>query len=106
MRAADGKLPFTSKDKLQDSQGSFVQRRGLAPCLGRPCVFETNVVLLSMAINYTRERARDTLDLEELNLQILGDNKAHYLSCPPSSVVDGKPDTAFRSLMSTSIASL
>ncbi len=47
MRTADGKLPFTSLDKLEDSEGSFAQRRGLAPYLGRPCVFGTNVALLS-----------------------------------------------------------
>ena len=27
MRMADGKLPFTSLDKLEDSEGSFAQRR-------------------------------------------------------------------------------
>ncbi|KAF8506627.1 hypothetical protein F5888DRAFT_1603010 [Russula emetica] len=100
MRTADGKLPFTSLDKLEDSEGSFVQRRGLAPCLGRPCVFETNVVLLPAAIRHSCERAQDMLDLEEQNLRILGDNKVHYLSYPPSLAVDGKPDTAFRSLLS------
>jgi hypothetical protein len=38
--------------------------------------------------------------LEEQNLRILGDDKMHYLSYPPSLAVDGKPDTAFRSLLS------
>lgn len=40
------------------------------------------------------------LDLEEQNLRILEDEKMHYLSYPPSLAVDGKPDTAFRSLLS------
>ena len=99
MRTADGKLPFTSLDKLGDSEGSFFRRRGLAPCVGRPCVFETNVALLPTAISHSCERAQDMLDLEEHNLRILGDNKMHYLSFPPSLAVDGKPDTAFRSLL-------
>jgi hypothetical protein len=106
MRAADGKLPFTSLDKLEDSEGSFVQRRGLAPCLGRPCVFETNIALLPTVIEHSCESAQDMLDLEEQNLRILGDNKMHYLSYPPPLAVDGKPDTAFRSLLSIFIVSL
>jgi hypothetical protein len=103
MRVADGKLPFTSLDKLGYAEGSFLQHRGLAPCLGRPCVFETNVALLPTAIRHSCERAQDMLDLEEQNLRILGENKMHYLSYPPSLAVDGKPDTAFRSLTFLSV---
>jgi hypothetical protein len=103
MRTADGKLPFTSLDKLEVLE---VRRRGLAPCLGRPCVFETNVALLPTAIRHSCERAQDMLDLEEQNLRVLGDNKMHYLSYPPSLAVDGKPDTAFRSLLSIFVVSL
>jgi hypothetical protein len=106
MRMVDSRLPFTSLDKLEDSEGSFVQRRGLAPCLGRPFVFETNVALLPTAISHTCESAQDMLDLGELNLRILGDNKMHYLSYPPSLAVDGKLNTAFRSLLSISIVFL
>jgi hypothetical protein len=40
------------------------------------------------------------LDSGEYNLRILGDNKMHYLSYPLSLAVDGKLDTAFRSLLS------
>ena len=97
MRVTDGKVPFTSLDK---GDRSFVQRRGLSPCLGRPCLFETNVALLPTSIKHSCERAQDILDLEERNLRILGDEKMHYLSYPPSLAVDGKPDTAFRSLLS------
>jgi hypothetical protein len=97
MRMTDGKFPFISLDK---GDGSFVQRRGLAPCLGRPCLFETNVALLPTAIKHSYGRAQDMLDLEEQNLRTLGDDKTHYLSYPPSLAVDGKPDTAFRSLLS------
>jgi hypothetical protein len=100
MRTVDGKVPFTSLDKLEDSEGSFVLRRGLAPCLGRPCVFETNVALLPTTIRHSCERAQDIMDLEEQNLRTLGDDKMHYLSYPPSLAVDGRPDTAFRSLLS------
>ena len=106
MRTANGKVPFTSLDKLKHSEGSFVLRRGLAPCLGRPCVFETNVALLPTAIRHSCERAQDMMDLEEQNLRILGDNKMHYLSYPPSLAVDGRPDTAFRSFLSIFIVSL
>jgi len=106
MGTADGKVPFTSLDKLEDSEGSFVQRRGLAPCLGRPWMFETNVALLPIGISQSCERAQDMLDLEEQNLRILGDNKMHYLSYPPSLAVDGKPDTAFRSLLSIFVVPL
>lgn len=77
MRTADGKLPFTSLDKLEDSEVSFGQRGGLAPCLGRPCVFETNVALLPTTISHTCERAQDMLDLEDQNLRTLGDSKMH-----------------------------
>jgi hypothetical protein len=35
---------------------------------------------------------------------MLGDEKMHYLSYPPSLAVDGKPDTAFRSLLSIAIS--
>jgi hypothetical protein len=106
MRTADSKLPFTYLDKLEDSEGSFIQRRGLAPCLGRSCVFETNIALLPTAIRHSCERAQDMLDLEEQNLRVLGDNKTHYLSYPPSLAVDGIPDTAFRSLLSIFVVSL
>ena len=101
----DGKLPFISLDKRDDSEGSFVQRRGLAPCLGRSCVFETNIALLPTAIRHSCERAQDMLDMEEQNLRFLGDSKIHYLSYPPSLAVDGKPDTPFRSLLSIIIVS-
>lgn len=50
------------------------------------------------------QRAQDMLDLEERNLRMLGDEKMHYLSYPPSLAVDGKPDTAFRSLLSIAIS--
>lgn len=105
MRMVDGKLPFISLDKRDDSEGSFVQRRGLAPCLGRSCVFETNIALLPTAIRHSCERAQDMLDMEEQNLRFLGDSKIHYLSYPPSLAVDGKPDTPFRSLLSIIIVS-
>ena len=101
MRVTDGKVPFTS---LEKGGGSLVQRRGLAPCLGRPCLFETNVALLPTTIKRSCERAQDMLDLEERNLRMLGDEKVHYLSYPPSLAVDGKPDTAFRSLLSIAIS--
>ncbi len=104
MRAPDGKLPFISLDKLEE--GSLVQRRGLAPCLGRPCLFETNVALLPTAIRHTCTRAQDMLDLEEQKLRILGDDKMHYLSYPPSMAVDGRPDTVFRSLLGIGCFSL
>jgi hypothetical protein len=103
MRTVDGKLSFTSLDKLEDSEVSFVpgQRHGLAPRLGWPCVFETNVALLPTAIRHSCERAQDMPDLEEQNLRILGDNKMHYLSYPRSWhwPLMGT-DTAFRSLLS------
>jgi hypothetical protein len=63
-------------------------------------LFETNIALLPTAIEHSCERAREMLDLEEQNLRVLGDEKMHYLSYPPSLAVDGKPDTAFRSLLS------
>jgi hypothetical protein len=101
MRVTDGKVPFTSLDK---EDISFVKHRGLSPCLGRPCsrpcLFETNVALLPTTIKHSCERAQDMLDLEEQNLRILGDERMHYLSYPPSLAVDGNPDTAFRSLLS------
>jgi hypothetical protein len=102
MRLADEKLPFVSLDK---GEGSIVRRRGLAPCLGRPCLFETNVALLPTTIRYSCERAQDMLDLEEQNLRILGDENMQYLSYPPSLAVDGKPETVFRSPLSIFVPS-
>jgi hypothetical protein len=99
---SNGSLPFTSLDK---GDRSLVQRRGLAPCVGRPCLFETNIALLPITIKHSCERAQEMLDLEEQNLQVLGDEKMHYLSYPPSLAVDGKPDTAFRSLLSILLSS-
>lgn len=73
-------------------------RRALA---GRVC--------LKLTLHYSQrpsgERAQDMLDLEEQNLRILGDDRMHYLSHPPSLAVDGRPDTAFRSLLSIFIVS-
>ncbi|KAI0308277.1 hypothetical protein B0F90DRAFT_153442 [Multifurca ochricompacta] len=96
-RMTDGKIPFTSLDTLE---GSPISPLGKAPCVGRPCLFETTVSLLPNDIRHSCEHTQDMLDLEEQNLQILGDDKMHYLSYPPSFAVDGKPDTAFRSLRS------
>lgn len=97
MRVTDGKLPFISLDK---AEWSSVLPRGFAACFGRPCLLETTIALLPRNVNHSGEHARDMLDLEEKNLRAIGDDKAHYLSYPPSLAVDGKPETAFRSLLS------
>lgn len=93
-RAASGKYPFIS---LDNAEGSLAPIQGLAVCLGRPCLFETTISLLSTEIEHSCECAQDILDVEARNLGILGDKMAHYSSYPPSFAVDGKPDTAFRS---------
>jgi len=97
MRVTDGKLPFVSLDKVERSS---VLPSGLAACFGRPCLLETTIALLPINANHSGDNARDMLDLEEQNLRVIGDDKAHYLSYPPSFAVDGKPETAFRSLLS------
>jgi hypothetical protein len=97
MRVTDGKLPFVSLDNVDRSS---VLPSGLAACFGRPCVFETTIALLPRNVNHSGGHARGMLDLEEQNLRVLGNDKVHYLSYPPSFAVDGKPETAFRSLLS------
>jgi hypothetical protein len=97
-----GKLPFTP---LDITEGSPVIPRGQAACFGRPCLFETTIALLPDNIQHSCERAQDMLDLERHDLRVLRDDQTHYLSYPPSFAVDGKPDTAFRSIRSSSFHS-
>ena len=83
----DGKLPFISLDK---AEWSSVLPCGFAACLGRPYLLDTTLSLLPRNVNRSGKNARDMLDLDERNLRVIGDDKAHYLSHPPSLAVDGK----------------
>ncbi|KAN0133319.1 hypothetical protein V8E53_009043 [Lactarius tabidus] len=89
--------PETCSGQRDNAEGSLAPIQGLAACLGRPCLFETTISLLSAGIEYSCERAQDMLDVDERNLRLLGGKMAHYSYYPPSFAVDGKPDTAFRS---------
>ncbi|KAF8910152.1 hypothetical protein CPB84DRAFT_1672881 [Gymnopilus junonius] len=72
-----------------------------APChgLSRLCVFETSIKLLSdIGIESAMSAATEILKLEKNRYQQLGQaKKEHYLGFPPSSAVDGRYETAFRS---------
>lgn len=101
MRVTGRKLPFVFLDKGEE--WSSVLPRARVACFGRPCLFETTIALLPRDTKHTCDRAQDMQDSEEQNLRILGDDKLRYLSSAPSLAVDGRPETAFRSLLSISL---
>ncbi|KAH7910439.1 hypothetical protein BJ138DRAFT_1173146 [Hygrophoropsis aurantiaca] len=68
-----------------------------SPCLGIPCLLETNIPLIMKKDNHTVSSAEDMLSQEARSLQLIGARKEHYYRYPPSHAVDGCPDTVFRS---------
>jgi hypothetical protein len=100
MRTADGKLPFTSLDKLEDSEGSSVQRRALA---GRVC--------LKLTLHYSQQPSVTHVSVHRIcwtwSQRICNPlQQRDALFVLSTIAVDRKPDTAFRSLLSIFIVSI
>lgn len=93
IKDATSKLPFiNSMARLE------TRRVARTPCISSSCLLETNISLLPSTIRHSAESAMDMLSLEEANVKILGsERQSHYLLYPPSNILDGRTDSAFRS---------
>jgi len=89
-------LPFVTSHPALDENDDIVSR---APCIGRPCILETNISLLPpLTVNTEVPHASRMLDLAKQRAVHIGNDAiSHYLAHPPSQAVDGRAETFFQS---------
>lgn len=86
-------IPFV--DTTEYTTSPVISR---APCIGRACIFETSIRLLSPELTTEVSMTEEMLDHAHENFKILSaEYKQHYIHHPPSHAVDGKDDTCFQS---------
>jgi hypothetical protein len=107
------KWPYTSltprRDPASVKQQIFSAPASREPmrtvCVGRVCILESNIPLVLEEVTHDSDKAGDILAVADHNTRRMGENGiAHYVSYPPSHMVDGRAGTLFRSPLGTHTA--
>ena len=87
---------------MYNASDALLDTTARTPCVGVPCLLETNIRILPALGEDAITSAEDMLSAEDRRMKALGEpRKQHYISYAPSRAVDGRRDTAFCSMEST-----